>query len=223
MADTKLRVRELDQLISGQEVAYDDLMGVHDEERAAIAAADKAQEEKDRKNAEFNERAGEVIEQFSQLGKDQDKFRVKMQEKQAELEEVQNADEPDYDKVTLLEEYVSVYQQQIDILQGQIDESTYDFELITEEKRLREENERALAAEKAKEAEYNDMRAALDDAKETKDHIESEYNRAQKDFDENCGDYEAPEDDDQEGGPWAVLYLAVKSKLKESWEDFNIE
>lgn len=40
------------------------------------------------------------------------------------------------------------------------------FELVSEEKRLRDEQEKAIAAEKAKENEFNDMKAALNEAKE---------------------------------------------------------
>lgn len=65
----------------------------------------------------------------------------------------------------ILGEYVSVYEQQISALNDQIADAKYEFDLISEEKRLREEQEEAQAAQRAKESEYDDMRIALDEAK----------------------------------------------------------
>jgi hypothetical protein len=77
-----------------------------------------------------------------------------------------------------LGEYVSVYEQQIEALNNQIGDAKYEFDLLTEEKRLREEQEEAQAAQKAKESEYGDMKIALDEAKEAKDHWVAEVKSA---------------------------------------------
>jgi predicted nucleic acid-binding Zn-ribbon protein len=64
-----------------------------------------------------------------------------------------------------LSDYVSVYQQAIDGLKDQLEIAQEEFEIISEEKRLREEEEAAQAAQKAKENEYGDMKIAVDEAK----------------------------------------------------------
>lgn len=48
----------------------------------------------------------------------------------------------------------------------------------------RKETEEAIAAEKAKEAEFNDMRASLDEAKASQDAAQSELNRLNTQADE---------------------------------------
>lgn len=65
----------------------------------------------------------------------------------------------------MLSDYVSVYQQAIDGLKDQLEIAQEEFEIISEEKRLREEEEAAQAAQKAKENEYGDMKIAVDEAK----------------------------------------------------------
>lgn len=62
-------------------------------------------------------------------------------------------------------DYVDVYEQAIEGLKSQLDLAQEEFEIISEEKRLREEEEAAQAAQKAKENEYGDMKIAVDEAK----------------------------------------------------------
>ena len=69
----------------------------------------------------------------------------------------------------MLGEYVSVYEEQIAEFDAQIAGSQDEKDLLTEELRLRKEQEDAIAAEKAKKAEFDDMRAALDEAKGLQD------------------------------------------------------
>jgi len=79
-----------------------------------------------------------------------------------------------------LEDYVSVYQEAIDGLNLQIADAQADFEIVSEEKRLREEQEAAAAAQKAKENEYGDMRIAVDEAKEYQDEAQAKVDRLTK-------------------------------------------
>jgi predicted nucleic acid-binding Zn-ribbon protein len=62
-------------------------------------------------------------------------------------------------------DYVDVYRQAIEGLNSQLEFAQEEFEIISEEKRLREEEETAQAAQKAKENEYGDMKIAVDEAK----------------------------------------------------------
>jgi len=62
-------------------------------------------------------------------------------------------------------EYVEIYRQQVDTLQINIDNKKYEFDNISAEKQFREDQEKASAAEKAKEAEYTDLKTSLDEAK----------------------------------------------------------
>lgn len=81
-------------------------------------------------------------------------------------------------RIWLLEDYVSVYQQAIEGLQVQLDAATEQFEEITETKRLREEEAKAVAAQKAKENEYADMVIAVNEAKADMDTAQQAYNDA---------------------------------------------
>jgi galactose-1-phosphate uridylyltransferase len=78
----------------------------------------------------------------------------------------------------LLEDYVNVYEQAIEGLQDQLDTATEEFEEITEEKRLREEEAKANAAQKAKESEYDNMTIAVNEAKADMDTAQQAYNDA---------------------------------------------
>jgi predicted nucleic acid-binding Zn-ribbon protein len=73
-----------------------------------------------------------------------------------------------------LGEYVSVYEQQIESLNNQIASKQAGYDDALERKRVREAQEQADAAKEAKQNEYNDMRAALDDAKADQDIYKSE-------------------------------------------------
>jgi hypothetical protein len=121
------------------ETDFDTKKGVHDQERAQNLADDAATEEKERRNAEFNERAGTVVEAFNKLGSEKTRFESKLDEKRAELEAAQGADEVDDKRVSLLQEYVEVYEQQVGVLSDRIGEATSEFEQVTEEKRLKDE------------------------------------------------------------------------------------
>jgi hypothetical protein len=50
------------------------------------------------------------------------------------------------------------------------------------EKRAREDEEKAVAAEKAKRAEFDDMRFAVDDAKEARDSAQAQLTRMENDL-----------------------------------------
>lgn len=88
-----------------------------------------------------------------------------------------------------MEEYINVYQQQIDALDGQLETAQAQFEQVSEEKRLRGEQEEAQAAEKAKAAEYDDMRIALDEAKEFEDEARAELKRLEGEIPQDCMDW----------------------------------
>ena len=64
-----------------KEVEANQMMAKHAKERAALKQADKTQAEKDKADAEFNERASKVVEAFTELGATRDKFQKKMEEK----------------------------------------------------------------------------------------------------------------------------------------------
>lgn len=82
----------------------------------------------------------------------------------AEDDETERQDVSDQ-REFLLMDYVDVYEQAIEGLKSQLDLAQEEFEIISEEKRLREEEEAAQAAQKAKENEYGDMKIAVDEAK----------------------------------------------------------
>lgn len=65
----------------------------------------------------------------------------------------------------------------------QLDNARVEFEIISEEKRLREETEKAEAATKAKESEYADTKLAVDEAKVGKDRAQAEFDRLNKEWD----------------------------------------
>jgi hypothetical protein len=68
-----------------------------------------------------------------------------------------------------LEEYVSIYNQQISAIDAKIDAANEDADFWTNKKLIREEKAEAETAKKAKEAEYNDIRTTLDGAKTVRD------------------------------------------------------
>lgn len=86
-----------------------------------------------------------------------------------------------------MRDYVDVYQQAIDGLTTQIDVAQVEFEIISEEKRLRDEQEAAIAAQKAKENEFSDMKKNFDEAKVAKSNAEAELKKVQKQIEE-CGE-----------------------------------
>jgi hypothetical protein len=237
----KLESTTFDEKITAKKDAYEEMKTQHDRERAQEKQDDKTTAETERKEAEFNARAGEIIAAYTRLGQEMSKFETRMGEKQEELDaevalneargpmkklygalhdimeqfpdadrneiadkllqqieselpevraqikaawfadgnelsmkELLNelfeiTDESDYaideNRETLLRDYVDVYQQAIDGLQIQIDDAKINFELISEEKRLKEEQAEAEAAKKAKENEYEDTRIAVNEAK----------------------------------------------------------
>jgi chromosome segregation ATPase len=138
----------------------------HFQEISGWTETDKTAADKDEKDRAFNENAGKIIGEYNRINAEKKRFETKLAEKQAELEAAQGAEEQDERKLFVLGEYVEVYQQQINSLNDQIGLAQEKFELVSEEKRLRDEQEKAVAAEKAKENEFNDMKAALDEAKE---------------------------------------------------------
>lgn len=90
-----------------------------------------------------------------------------------------NPIEVDDQKELLYADYVDTYQQQIDILEGDVESKRAEMEQVLQNKKFREEQEAAQAAEKAKQAEFDDMRAGLDDAKHEQDFAQAEVNRLQ--------------------------------------------
>lgn len=193
LTEAKEKVKELEQGMADKEKEGDEMMAKHSKERAALKQADKVQAEKDKADAEFNARAGEVVEAFNELGASRDKFQKKMEEKEAELEKARNAEEVDETKVERLVEYVEIYRQQVETLQMNIDNKKFEFDDISAEKQFREDQEKAAAAEKAKEAEYTDLKTTLDEAKLVLD--EASYALEDKRFqlegmDENSQEYQ---------------------------------
>jgi chromosome segregation ATPase len=160
---------------------FDDLKKAQDAARSEEKQADKLQEELEKKEEEFNRNANEVIDNFNKIQSQINKFTTQMEVRQAELDEelaLKEAFVPEHEedvyndaRELLLRDYVDVYQEAIDSLNTQMESAQGEFEIITEEKRLREEQAEAVAAQKAKEAEYTDMRAAVDFAKEEKEHF----------------------------------------------------
>lgn len=149
-----------------KEAQYDEVKRGHFQEISGWEETDKAAAKKDEQDREFNENAAKIIGEYNRINDDKKRFETKLAEKQAELETAQGAEEQDERKLFVLGEYVEVYEQQINSLNDQIGSAKDKFEMVSEEKRLRDEQEKAIAAEKAKENEFNDMRAALDEAKE---------------------------------------------------------
>lgn len=149
-----------------KETEYDEKKKEFFQEVSGWTKEDKTAAEKEEKDRAFNENAGKIIGEYNRINDDKKRFETKLAEKQAELEAAQNAEEQDERKLFVLGEYVEVYQQQINSLNDQIGLAQAKFELVSEEKRLRDEQEKAIAAEKAKENEFNDMKAALNEAKE---------------------------------------------------------
>jgi hypothetical protein len=77
-----------------------------------------------------------------------------MNQKQKELDDLEAEDDPEglnYSAISLLYEYVDVYNQQVDFYDVKVSEAQTNFETVSEQKRLREEAEAASAAQKAKE------------------------------------------------------------------------
>ena len=137
----------------------------HQRERAQYVADDKESAKRDAEEAEFNRNAAEVVADFNELGAAKTRFEARMAEKQAELDELNETEEPDQQKVFLLEDYIYIYQEQIAIVEGQIENARADFEQISQEKELREELKKQQAAQKAKQNEYNDLKGTLDENK----------------------------------------------------------
>lgn len=117
------------------------------------------------------------------------------EEAPVEEEHVECPDMPSSAKVDLLSDYVDVYRQAIESLDSQIETAQVDFEIISEEKRLREEQEAAAAAQKAKENEYEDMVFAVNEAKAEMDNLTADVNTLQAEHDACLADPEFNSED----------------------------
>jgi hypothetical protein len=94
-------------------------------------------------------------------------------------------------------------------LSVEIDSYKGQFDLMTEEKRLRQEKEDAIAAQKAKENEYNDVKIAVDEAKANKDKLVSEGKKLRKEADA-CDRTKTPNDCDAKENAATAKELEVE-------------
>jgi chromosome segregation ATPase len=189
VTDLKLRSRELDQLIADKEAEGVALLAGHAEERAADKNFDQEEAIKEEKYQQQIADTNRILDAFAVLESSKTEYTTKRDEWQAKLDEVRavagtsdsegNPIEVDEQKEFLYADYVDTYQQQIDILEGDVESKRAEMEQVLQNKKFREEQEAAQAAEKAKQAEFDDMRAGLDDAKHEQDYAQSEVNRLQ--------------------------------------------
>jgi len=82
----KLESTTFDDRIEAKKTAYEEMKAQHDRERAQEKQDDKATADKEKKEAEFNARAGEIIAAYTRLGEEMSKFEARMGEKQEELD-----------------------------------------------------------------------------------------------------------------------------------------
>jgi chromosome segregation ATPase len=76
---------DLDTQIKQLETDYDALKKQHNQERSQLKRDDEAAAEIERKNQEFNENAGRVIETYMGLESEKSKFESRMSDKEAEM------------------------------------------------------------------------------------------------------------------------------------------
>lgn len=236
LSDLILGLGEYETRAEEKKKEYDDLKKAQDAARSEEKQADKLQEELEKKEAEFNKNANEVIDNFNKIQQQINKFSAQMEIRQGELDEelaLKEAFVPETEgdvfndaRELLLNDYVSVYQEAIDSLNIQMEAAQSEFEIITEEKRLREEQAEAVAAQKAKEAEYNDQRAAVDFAKEEKEEAKHAYDVALAAFEAcdpaemDCGDLETAKTTAEEA---YTMIEEVYNEVKASFDIVNGE
>lgn len=78
LTEAKEKVKTLLAEAEAAEKEGGEIEARHQKERAAIKQADKVAEEKEKADAEFNERATNIVEAFNELGSKRDEFEKKM-------------------------------------------------------------------------------------------------------------------------------------------------
>lgn len=168
LAATKIEIRGLESDLTVLAMNKTTAEDRHTKERDAEKQADKAAAEKAEADRIFNEHAAEVVGDYNDYLNEKARFTNLMNQKQKELDDLEAEDDPEglnMSQIGLLYEYVDVYSQQVDFYNGKVEDAQANFEKVSEQKRLREEAEAAAAAQKAKEEQFNDMRANVDAAK----------------------------------------------------------